>query len=198
MDAEPEPRYYRALEQVSWPDAMFVTMRSAGTVEEAAAGLRRIVTRLDPRLPLTDVTTAAGLIDRSVAAPRFRTLVLAIFGTLATALALVGIYGVVSFVVGDRRREIGVRMAVGADGDSLVRMVLVRELVPVACGVVLGVGGALAVSRFLAGLLHGLAPHDLPTYAAVVTMLIAVVSAACYLPARRAARVPPVEVLRTE
>ena len=149
-------------------------------------------------MPLTDVTTAAGLIDSSVAASRFRTLVLAIFGTLATALALVGIYGVVSFVVGDRRREIGVRMAVGADGHTLVRMVLVRELVPVALGVVLGLGGALAASRLLAGLLYGLAPHDLPTYAAVVTMMIAVVGAACYLPARRAARIPPVEVLRAE
>ncbi len=198
MDAEPEPRYYRALEQVSWPDAMFVAMRSAGTAEEAAAGLRRIVTRLDARLPLTDVTTAAGLIESSVAAPRFRTLVLAIFGALATALALVGIYGVVSFVVGDRRREIGVRMAVGADGDSLVRMVLVRELVPAVAGVVLGVAGALAASRFLAGLLYGLAPHDPLTYAGVVTMMIAVVAAACYVPARRAARVPPVEVLRAE
>ena len=123
---------------------------------------------------------------------------LAIFGALATALALVGIYGVVSFVFGDRRREIGVRMAVGADGDSLVRMVLVRELVPAVAGVVLGVAGALAASRFLAGLLYGLAPHDPLTYAGVVTMMIAVVAAACYVPARRAARVPPVEVLRAE
>ncbi len=89
-------------------------------------------------------------------------------------------------------------MAVGADGADMVRWVLQGELVPVALGVVLGVGGALATSRFLAGLLYGLAPHDLPTYGAVVATMIAVVGVACYVPARRAARVPPAEVLRTE
>jgi predicted permease len=198
LDAEPQPRYYRSLSQVGWPDALFVVVRSGVDAESIAAGLRRIVTRLDPQLPLTDVTTTTGLIDSDLAAPRFRTMVLTVFGTLATVLALIGAYGVASFVVADRRRELGVRMAIGASGRDLVRMVLARELRPVLAGVLLGLAGTVAAARLLAGLLYGVTPFDPLTYATVATLMVVVMAAACYLPARRAASVAPNEVLRAE
>lgn len=198
LDAEPQPRYYRSLSQVGWPDALFVVVRSGDDAEATIAGLRRIVTRLDPRLPLTDVTTMASLIDSDLAAPRLRTLVLILFGTLATVLALVGAYGVVSFVVANRRRELGVRMAIGASGRDLVRMVLARELRSVLAGVLVGLGGAMATARLLGGLLYDVAPFDPLTYAVVATLMVVAVAAACYLPARRAARIAPNEVLHAE
>lgn len=198
LAADPQPRYYRSLAQVAWPDALFVVVRSGADTEETVASLRAAVARLDARLPLTDVTTTAGLVDSALAAPRLRTALLTLFGALATALALIGTYGTVSHVVADRRHELGVRLAIGARGSDLIGQVLAREMRPVLIGVVMGLTGTTLAARLLAGFLFGVGPFHPGTYVAAATAMVIVLGIACYVPARRAATVPPNEALRAQ
>jgi ABC-type antimicrobial peptide transport system permease subunit len=134
----------------------------------------------------------------SVARPRFYALLLGLFATLAVVLAAVGVYGIFAYTVSQRRREIGIRMAVGARQASILALVLRQGATLTALGLVFGVLAALATTRLLRGLLFGVTPNDMTTFVVAPLVLGAVGLLACYLPARRAARVGPVLALRGE
>jgi ABC-type antimicrobial peptide transport system permease subunit len=136
------------------------------------------------------------LLSRSVAEPRFRTVILAAFAGLAWVLALVGVYGVVSYLVGQRTREIGIRMALGARRADVVRLVVAQGMRPVALGLAAGLGGAIPAARLVSSAVTGVQPFDAVTFAAVPAALLVAALAATFVPARRATRIAPMDVLR--
>jgi putative ABC transport system permease protein len=135
---------------------------------------------------------------QSVAAPRFITLLLSGFAGLALLLASVGIYGVISYIAVQRTHEVGIRMALGAQKREIIRTVVAKGLVPALAGLAIGIGGALRLTRLLSSLLYGVSPADPLTFAVVSVILIGVALLACYIPARRAAKVDPMVSLRYE
>jgi putative ABC transport system permease protein len=137
-------------------------------------------------------------LSTNVARPRVTAALVSIFGVVALALAAVGIYGVVAYSVTERTREFGVRLALGARGTDVIRLVVGQGVTPVLVGLVIGLGGAWAVSRVLASLLFGIGTNDPLTFAFVAVFLGAVALTAAYLPARRATRVDPLTALRSE
>ena len=160
--------------------------------------VRAQVQAVDPSLPVFGARTLDATISSSLAGRRFALSVVGLFALTAVLLAGLGVYGVVSYVVSERRREIGIRLALGADGRGITRGIVWNGLKLTAAGAAAGLLGALITSRVMTGLLYGVAPADVPTFAAVTTLLLAVGLAACYVPARRATRVNPTEVLRSE
>jgi ABC-type antimicrobial peptide transport system permease subunit len=137
-------------------------------------------------------------LSEDVAAPRFRTVLLGIFAALAVCLALVGVYGVMSYVVGQRANEIGLRMALGASPQDVLRLILRRALSLTFVGIAIGLVSAAAMTRLLASMLFGVKPTDPLTYLAVMALLGVMALAASYIPARRAMRVDPIVALRYE
>jgi ABC-type antimicrobial peptide transport system permease subunit len=160
--------------------------------------VRSAVGELDPDLAVSAPRTMDAILSRSIAQPRFYALVVALFSALALVLCALGVYGVIAFGVRRRSREIGIRMAVGAGGARILRLVLREALLMGAVGVALGLGLALAVSRLLSGLLYHVRPVDPAVYALVATAVLAIAVLAAVLPARRATRVDPMSILRTE
>jgi putative ABC transport system permease protein len=193
----PQPILYRPLEQASDLSVALLIRTRAG-----AAGIGERVARevraIDPDLPVYAVRTMDELIAAAVSQRRFLMRVLAAFGALATALALLGIYGVMAYSVSQRTREIAIRMAIGARQADVSRMVFGRGLLLTAIGVAAGVGVSLALTQLVASQLFGVRPSDPRTIASVVALMTAVAAAAAYLPARRAARVDPVAALRSQ
>jgi putative ABC transport system permease protein len=160
--------------------------------------VQTIAASVDRDQPLFDVQTMEQILSDSVAQPRFRTLLFGIFGALGLVLAAVGIYGVLFYSVAQRTQEIGVRMALGAQVSDVLGMVLRQGIALAAAGVLAGVGGALALTRLLASFLFGIKPTDVVTFGGVTALVMGVAFAACYFPARRAARVDPMVALRYE
>jgi ABC-type antimicrobial peptide transport system permease subunit len=160
--------------------------------------VRSIVADLDPNLPISDVRSFDEVVHRSVAPQRFNTILLGVFSGLALLLATTGIYGVLSYSMTRRTAEIGLRVALGASGRSILRMTFAQGMQPVLAGLVLGAVGAAWLSRYFSSLLFGVKPFDLPTYLAVAGLLVATGLAACYLPGRRAMRTDPAVALRLE
>jgi ABC-type antimicrobial peptide transport system permease subunit len=156
------------------------------------------VGELDTQLPIAAVSTLEGSLAESLAARRFVMLLLAAFAALAATLAGIGIYGVVSYLVAQRTRELGVRMALGADRADVVRLVLAQSLRHVLPGIVLGSAAALALTRLLRSQLFGIAPHDPVTFAAVPLGVLVISLIAILVPARRASAVDPNIALRRE
>ena len=152
----------------------------------------------DAPLPAMSVRTMEQWSLNSTARQNFALLLLAVFAAIALLLATLGIYGVISYGVTQRRREIGIRMALGADGANVMRLVVGQGLVLTLMGVASGLAGALALTRFLVGLLYSVRPTDPLTFIAVSLMLTGVAVLACYVPARRAAKVDPMATLRYE
>ena len=144
------------------------------------------------------VQTMTRVVDEATAASRFQTFLLAAFAAAAALLAAVGIYGVMSYAVSQRTREIGVRLAVGADPATIRRMVVGQGMTMAAAGAAVGLASALALTRLMTGLLYGVRPGDPATYIAVTLALLGVALAASYLPALRASRVDPMRALRAE
>jgi ABC-type antimicrobial peptide transport system permease subunit len=142
--------------------------------------------------------TLAGLHSKSLARPRFHLLLVGVFAVIALILAIIGLYGVVAHMVSQRTREVGVRMALGADRSNVQAMVVRQAMRPVVFGVVAGVAGALALSRAISTMLYGMDAVDPTMYAGVVAILVAAAACASCLPARRASSVDPVLALRTE
>ena len=177
---------------------MTVTMRVRGEPLALAASVRRVVTTLDPALAVSDVRSLDDVVSRSVAAPRFTATLIGVFALLALTLAAVGIYGVVAYVVAQRTSELGIRVALGARVPDVLRLVVGQGMRPVAIGLGAGLVGAVLLSRLLRQLLFEVAPTDILTYAVVSVLLGTVALLACYLPARRAARVDPMIALRAE
>jgi putative ABC transport system permease protein len=151
---------------------------------------------LDRDLPIAKVTTLAGLMNESLAAPRFSMLLLGAFGTLALLLAFIGMYGVISYAVTQRTREIGIRMALGAQPGAVLALVLGQGARLAALGIIAGLGMARSASGLMAHLLFGVRPTDTRTFIAFSLLVAAVALLACYLPARRATRIDPTTALR--
>jgi putative ABC transport system permease protein len=175
-----------------------VVMRAAGDPAAAIAGLRTALAEIDPMLPLADATTMADMVAGSVAAPRFRARLMGAFAAAALLLAVAGLYGVLAYFVAERRRDIGVRLALGARSGELVRLVVGQGLRLVAFGLAVGVPAAAGVSWAIRGMLFGVTPADPLSFLGVAGVLAAVALLACLWPARRATRVDPLEVMRAE
>jgi putative ABC transport system permease protein len=160
--------------------------------------VRSILAELAPATPVSNVRTLDELVGESVAARRFTMLLLASLAAVALLLALAGVYGVLSYSVSRRRTEIGMRMALGASTSSVLKLIISQGMRPVVIGLVAGVLGALALSRYMTSLLFGVTPLDAPTYAGVAVLLAVAATLACYLPAREAMRVDVLEAIRDE
>ncbi|MGE0862723.1 MAG: ABC transporter permease [Vicinamibacterales bacterium] len=198
----PQPEMYQPLAQTGARSARFV-LQGSGIAEQGSeaallAGVRQVVREFDSRLPVIQPGTMAAIVDEHLARPRFYVLLLGLFSALAVVLAAVGIYGVVAYVVSQRTREIGVRMALGARQQEVVRLMLLQGLRPAAAGIVLGIIVSLALGRVASGLLYTVRPTDPITFIGVTMVLMAVVVVASYIPALRASSVPPSQALRGE
>jgi predicted permease len=191
------PHVYAAWDQ--WPlDEVTVVMRTVGDPAAPLRAVRSVVTSLDRDLPVYDAFTLGTLVDRTLGQPRFYVLLIGAFAALAVVLAVVGIYGVITYTVQQRTKEIGIRIALGATREQVVGMVVRRGLTLAVLGVALGSAGAYAVSRVLASLLFGVSARDPWIFAGVSVLLASVAVAASWLPARRAARVDPLAAMRAE
>jgi predicted permease len=189
------PTFYISHRQVPAP-AMVMVVRTAGPPLGAASGVQRVLHRLDADQPIADLRTMEAVVDRAVSGSRFNTALLAIFGMISFALAAVGIYGVVSYDVGERAHEIGIRVALGAGRRHVLRLVVGQVARLTALGIALGLAEAFALTRLMSSMLYGIDPRDFFTYAAISVILGAVALAAGYLPSRRALELDPVTALR--
>jgi putative ABC transport system permease protein len=189
----------QAQESASWARrSMVVTLRTANDPLSLAAAVRPIVRSVDPAVPITDLRTMESVVSSTVAQPRFRTLLLALFAAVALVLAAVGIAAVMAYTVTQRTHEIGVRMALGAQRRDVLRLVIGQGMRPTLLGVALGLVVSFATTRLLAGLLYGVEPTDAPTFLAVALLLSTVALGASSVPAWRASRVDPMVAMRRE
>ena len=178
--------------------AMYFTLRTAGEPTALAATVLQIVRELDNNLPVTELSSQSARSQATIGQERLSARLLSFFGTLALLLAAIGLSGVLAYSVNQRTREFSVRLALGATPGGIQKLVVREGMTLAATGLALGAAGALALSRFLQALLYGVGSLDPLTYAAAASVLIAVAVAACWLPARRAARVDPMVALRYE
>ncbi len=176
----------------------FLVVKCAGAPLALADAIRRELQAVDPSVASADVRTTGDYVEAAAASRRFSLALLAVFASLALSMAAVGIYGVVSYSVAQRTREIGVRLALGARINDILALVLGEGLKRTGAGIAVGLAGALAAGRALRGLLYGVNATDPPTYAAVVVLLLVVTLAACLVPAWGAARVNPLAALRQD
>ena len=191
--------YFPAAQTALYPVRLAeLTFRSAGDPMQLLTAVQQQVWAIDKDLPVTHVRTYDELISQSVSERRFQTLLLGLFASLALILAMVGIYGVISYSVSQRTPEIGIRMALGATRGGILRMVVGRAMVLIGVGIVVGGAGAFALSRYLKSLLFEVKPGDPWTYASIALLLAVVALAASMAPARRATRVDPMIALRYE
>lgn len=193
----PKPHSYFPFAQAPSPQPM-LSVRTAGSAGPVIAAVKRAVRSVEPGVPLDDVHPLTDWVGHSLDTQRITELLLAAFALLAALLAGVGIYGVMSLYVTDRRREFGVRLAVGARPVGLLRLVLGEGMTLAGAGVGLGLVGALLATRWLGALLYGVSATDPGVYALLATALLAVAALSVWLPARRAAGGDPLEALRTE
>jgi len=188
-------RIYYPVTQAARP-GMALIVKSEVDPHTLVAQVRGAVSAIDPEQPLADVRTMDEWMSRSLEGRRSPMLLLALFGGVALVLSAIGIYGVLAFGVAQRAREFGIRQALGADRRAILSLVLRQGLSTAGVGIVLGILGSLALTRYLRTLLFGVAAHDVTVYAAVSSVLAAVAIAACYIPARRATAVDPTVALR--
>lgn len=193
-----EPYGGNASVGLTQPAQMTLVLRSAPGTAEVAREVRTIVSRLDSEIPVTDVTRLAAVVSHSESGPRSTMSLFVVFAALALVLGAMGIYGVISYSVTQRTAEIGMRMALGAQKQDILQLVMGQSARIALSGIVLGSIGALAVSRLMSSLLFGISPADPMTYFAVAVVLTLAAGAAAYVPARRAMRVDPVAALRNE
>lgn len=194
---EPQPLAYLPLAQDYAPGAT-MQVRTNGAPEAVIATVRRNVQSLDNNVALTQFNTIGELLDQGLWASRIGAGLLSLFGLIALILSLVGVYGVLSYSVNQQTREIGIRMAMGAETSNVVKLVVKQGMTLAIAGLVLGLALALTAMRSMSDLLFGVSPHDPLIFAAVVLVLSMAAVLACYFPARRAARVDPLVALRYE
>jgi ABC-type antimicrobial peptide transport system permease subunit len=199
LSSEPDAEIYRPYLQYLGPAfGAALVVRSSRDPSSLTAAIRHEIRTLYPSQPIGDAKLMTDVVTESVAQPRFYTSLLTVFAALALLLASAGIYGVMSVSVAQRTSEVGIRMALGATSGSVLKLVLGHGLRFVLAGIVIGLAGALALTRLIQSQLYSTSPADPATFAAVSILLIAVSLAAAFLPARRAARVDPMAALRQE
>jgi putative ABC transport system permease protein len=199
LDGDPNPEMYVPVQQApNVEGSPTIVLRSALEASAAAAQLGAAVSAIDRGVPLDRIETVDELVSASVAPPRFRAVILAAFSILALAMAAIGIYGVMNYLVIQRTREFGIRLSIGATRIDVLRLVFGRAAVLIGAGTALGLGGSVMLVRLIASLLFRTAPMDPLTFAAVPFVLAAVALLASYMPARRATLVDPVVALRYE
>jgi putative ABC transport system permease protein len=175
---------------------MTLVVRTDGDPAAIAPAVQREIRALDPNQPVSDVRTMDQVMSQWVARSRFNTLLLGLFAGLATLLSAVGIFGVMNYSVALRTRELGLRLAIGAQPRQVLLLVLKQGLLLTVFGVVVGLAAAFALTRLLSGLLFGVEAVDVTTFTAISLLLVIVSLLACYLPARRAMRIDPLQALR--
>ena len=179
-------------------NSSFVILQTAGDPNALVNAVRREVNALDPTLPIASVRTMDEVVSLARARPRFLMLLLTLFSTVSVVLAAFGLYGVISYAVAQRTSEFGIRMALGAQSGDVITMVLRQGLLLGLIGIVCGAVGAVFLTRLLSGLLFEMGTFDVPTFASMAALLLAVTLVACYVPALRATRVDPMKALRYE
>jgi predicted lysophospholipase L1 biosynthesis ABC-type transport system permease subunit len=194
LDREPEPTVYYVHAHLAYTGMVFVVRAKIDPLSLTGA-MRRAIHDLDPEQPVSQMRTMQAVVRETFARQTFSALLLGGFSLVSLLLAAVGIYGVLAYSVTERTREIGVRVALGADPGRILRLVLGSGMRVVLFGAMAGTGGALALTGLLESLLFGVKAHDPATFAAVPAVLIAVALLAAYLPARRASRLAPVDSL---
>ncbi len=197
VDQPGAPEIYFPCDQL-WEAATQIVVRTAAEPNLLAPLLRRELAAINPGVPIVQVETLDGIVARELSPRRLQTVLLAAFAGLALLVAALGLYGVVYYTAARRTREFGIRAALGATRREILAHVLGRNLRLLLPGLALGLGLALALTRLMAGLLYGVAPHDPLTFAAASGLLLVAALLACWLPARRACRVDPIEALRAE
>ena len=198
LGADPEPTIYVPFKQALWWRSMYLVARTSGDPLAKVSAVRAAITAIDPQIPLHEVQTMERLIGESVAEPRYRALLLGAFGALALVLASAGIYGVLSYTVNQRRRETGVRLALGATASDVMGLVIRDGMRLALIGVALGLALALATTRLLSSILFEVSPLDPITFSLMALFLTVVGFLACAIPARRASRTDPMTAIRAE
>jgi predicted lysophospholipase L1 biosynthesis ABC-type transport system permease subunit len=197
LDREPRAELFMP----AWQNplnGMALVVRTASDPQQFVDSIRRTVLAVDGEQPIFDASSMVDVVTRSVFLPRISMLLLAIFAVSALLLAVVGIYGVVSYAVAERTRELGVRMALGADAAATVRLVLGRSMLLVGCGTACGLAFAFALTRMLSRLLYGVSPLDPAVFITVSLLLGTAGFIASLIPARRATHVDPIVALRVD
>jgi predicted lysophospholipase L1 biosynthesis ABC-type transport system permease subunit len=172
--------------------------RTTGDPADILRDLRAIVRDIDPRLAVDAAVPMERIVSSLTTRPRFYAALLSTFGAIAAFIAVIGLYGVLSYVVGQRTKELGIRMALGAQRAAVLKLVLRQGAVIVAIGVAAGVAGAAALTRYLAAMLYDVGALDVTTFTVVAVVFAAVAMAAAYVPARRATAIDPLAALRYE
>jgi predicted permease len=178
--------------------SMSLVIRTAGEPSALVAAVRREIGALDPSLPVADVRTMEDVVGASLSTPRFTGILMMVFAALAIMLSAIGIYGVLSYLVSRRTREIGIRVAIGAGRAQVLHMILQQALAMTLLGIGIGLAGAIWAARLMAPMLHGVTPRDPLTFAAVAALLACVATIASLVPALRATRVDPILALKAE
>ncbi len=196
LNAESLTLYY----PIAWRVALLmdIVVRTDGKPESIMPAVRQRVHDLDPGLALSNVRTMDEWVSLNAAQPRLNAVLLGVFAALALVIAAIGIYGVLAYSVNQRRREIGLRMALGAEPDRVLRLVVGEGMRVGAIGIVIGLLGGLALGRVVSSLVYGVQVYDPPTFVGVAIILALISLAACFIPALRAARVDPIVALRTD
>jgi putative ABC transport system permease protein len=197
LDSEPRPEVYRPY-LVNPMGAPIVVVRTATDPRAVAAMVRDQLRAVDPAVSLSNMATMSELISRSVSGRRFSTLLLAAFAAVALTLATIGIYAVIAYSVTQRTQEIGIRMALGAQAGDILKIIVKQGMALTLIGVALGVAGALALTHIMSSLLFGVRATDPVTFASISLLLVLVAFIACYIPARRAARLDPIKALASQ
>src|SRR5689334_13650910 len=181
----------------NWPYYTLV-IRHSGNSAPIIASSRRAVHDVDATLPITNVQSLDDVVANATAPARWSTTLLGVFAGVALITAMLGVFGLLSYMVTQRARELGIRLALGATGGRVQRLVLSRGLALVGAGLALGLVGALTLTRFMQSLLYGIAPTDPITFVGVGALLLLAAAAASFIPARRATRIDPIVALRAE
>jgi len=194
-----EPRAEFYLPYLQYPSALMrLIVRADSRPMDLASSIRREVLSVDNDQPVTEIKPMTQFLSESVFRRRFLTILLGLFSALALTLAVVGIYGLMSYSVSQRTHEIGIRMALGASSRAVLKLVIGQGMTLALFGVVIGVSGAFGLTRIMSGLLFGITATDPLTFAATSLLLTGVALGACFVPARRATRVDPMVALRYE